>query len=214
MMEEIVKDAKAKNHTLHTTMFDLEDAFGSVPHALIEDALSRHYLPQNIIQYFNNSYMNSKAVVETKAWRSSPFPFKRGVFQGDPISPIIFLMVFNPIIQSLQNQSEKFGYKLGDLSYITLPYADDFCLITTNKRSHQNLINQIQSQVSSLGMKLKPSKCTSFSLSGRKPSDIPFYIGDNRIYSIKDQDQKFLGKLLFFSGKPEETFQMFKNVIN
>ena len=63
-------------------------------------------------------------------------------------------------------------------------------------------------------MKLKPSKCTSFSLSGRKPSDIPFYIGDNRISSIKDQEQKFLGKLLFFSGKPEETFQMFKNVIN
>ena len=83
VMEEVVKDAKAKNHTLHMTFFNCEDAFGSVPHALIEDALTRHYLPKNVIQYFNNSYMNTKAVVETKAWRSFPFPFKRGVFQAD-----------------------------------------------------------------------------------------------------------------------------------
>ena len=135
---------------LHTTFFDLEDAFGSVPHALILDALTRHFLPQNVITYFHNTYMNSKAVVETKSWRSEPFPFKKGVFQGDPISPIIFLMTFNPIIQSLQNQSQKFGYKLGDFSYVTLPYTDDFCPISTHKSSHQNLIRQIQSQVSSM----------------------------------------------------------------
>ena len=214
VMEELNKDAKAKNHTLHSTFFDLEDAFGRVPHGLIEDALTRHFLPQNIITYFHNSYTNSKAVVQTKEWRSSPFPFKRGVFQGDHISPIIFLMTFNPIIQSLQNQSQKFGYKLGDFSYVTLPYADDFCLISTHKTSHQNLINQIQSQVSSMGLKLKPSKCRSFSVSGGKPKDVPFYIEDYRIPSIKGEEQKFLGKLLFFKGKPEETFTMFKNIIS
>ena len=166
VMEELIKDAKAKNHTLHSTFFDLEDAFGRVPHGLIEDALTRHFLPQNIITYFHNSYTNSKAVVQTKEWRSSPFPFKRGVFQGDHISPIIFLMTFNPIIQSLQNQSQKFGYKLGDFSYVTLPYADDFCLISTHKTSHRNLINQIQSQVSSMGLKLKTSNVVHFLFQG------------------------------------------------
>ena len=63
-------------------------------------------------------------------------------------------------------------------------------------------------------MKLKPSKCTSFSLSGRKPCDVLFFIGENRISSIRDEEQKFLGKLLFFNRKPEETFQMFEDAIN
>ena len=31
-------------------------------------------------------------------------------------------------------------------------------------------------------------------------------IGESVIPSIRDEEQKFLGKLLFFNGKPEETF--------
>ena len=33
-LEEIIKDARNKNLTVHMTFFDLEDAFGSVPHSL------------------------------------------------------------------------------------------------------------------------------------------------------------------------------------
>ena len=144
-------------------------------------------------------------MVESKPWRSNPFSFKRGVFQGDPLSPVIFLLVFNPIIQELQRNSCK-GYKLGDNSIVTLPYADDFCLISTHMGTHQNTIDRINTQISSMGMKLKPSKCRSFSLRGGKPEAIHFKIGENVIPSIRDEEQKFLGKLLFFNGKPEETF--------
>ena len=135
-----------------------------VPHSLIKKTLENNFLPPNILIYFHNLYRHAQAVVETKSWRSNPFSFKRGVVQGDPISPIIFPLVFNPILQDIQNQSHK-GYKLGDFSYVTLPYADDFCIISTHKTTHQHLINTIQSHISSMGMKLKPSKCRWFSLS-------------------------------------------------
>ena len=57
-------------------------------------------------------------------------------------------------------------------------------------------------------MRLKPSKCRSLSISAGKALDVPFHIGENRIPSIKDEEQKFLGCLLFFSGKSEETFKL------
>ena len=37
-----------------------------------------------------------------------------------------------------------------------------------------------------------------------------FHIGDKEIASIRDEEQKFLGKLLFFKGKSEETFNLIK----
>ena len=59
-----------------------------------------------------------------------------------------------------------------------------------------------------MGMKLKPSKCRSLSIQAGISKDVPFHIGDNRIPSIRDEEQKFLGRLLFFSGKSEETFKL------
>ena len=147
---------------------------------------------------------HSQTVVETARWRSNPFPFRRGVFQGDPISPIIFLMVFNPILQDLKLEEERIGFKVGDTHHVTLPYADDFCLLTTNLRTHQKMINRINSNITSMGMKLIPSKCRGFAVSSGRASDISFHIGDNVIPSIRDEEQKFLGKLLFFSGKQEQ----------
>ena len=35
MLDEIISQAKAKKKTMHITFFDLEDAFGSVPHGLL-----------------------------------------------------------------------------------------------------------------------------------------------------------------------------------
>ena len=45
----------------------------------------------------------------------------------------------------------------------------------------------------------------------RGAKDVPFFIGDNRVPSIKDEEQKFLGKILFFSGKSVETFELIKD---
>ena len=62
-----------------------------------------------------------------------------------------------------------------------------------------------------MGMRLKPGKCRSFSVSRGLAKDVPFFIGDFRIPSIKDEDQKFLGRLLFFSSRTEETFNLIKS---
>ena len=185
---------------------------GSVPHSLIQETLKRNHLPENIQSYLNNFYSNGTAVVQTSSWRSEPFAFKCGVFQGDPLSPTVFLMVFNPVLLKLKNMEEKFGYKLHSDSkttpIITLPYADDFCLITTDLRTHQKIINEIQSNICSMGMKLKPSKCRSLSIRSGTSSKISFNIGNTSIPSISEEEQTFLGKLLFFSSKSEETFNL------
>ena len=62
-----------------------------------------------------------------------------------------------------------------------------------------------------MGLKLKPRKCRSFSLSSGSPSNIPFWIEDKKIPSIQEEEQKFLGKLLFYSGKSGETYEHIKD---
>ena len=213
-LDEIIKDLKFKKRTLHVTFFDLADAFGSVPHNLIIETLKRNNFPPEVIFYINQFYSNIMATVHTKTFKSEIFKFKRGVFQGDPLSPIIFLIVFNPIIQHLQNQS-KFGYNLSENedNFITLPYADDFCLITCDKRTHQRIINEISKNINSMGMKLKPSKCRSFSIKSGAPEIVHFDIEGYKVPSIAEEEQKFLGRVLFFSGKSQDCYNLLETSI-
>ena len=67
VIEEIAKDAKGRKKTCHITFFDLEDAFGSVPHSLIDKTLERNFVPPNIRTYFHNLYKHSTAVAQTKS---------------------------------------------------------------------------------------------------------------------------------------------------
>ena len=96
-------------------------------------SLERTHFPPQIQNYIREQYKQTTSVVQTGLFKSEEFSFKRGVFQGDPLSPIIFLLAFNPVLKSLQEELGS-GYNLRGENFITLPYADDFCLITTNSR--------------------------------------------------------------------------------
>ena len=112
VMGKIINHAKANKRTAHITWFDLEDAFGSVSHDLIPICLSRMHLPQNVQDYIISLYSCLRGKIRTSEWISDEFSFNKGVFQGDPLSPIIFLLCFNPIIEDLKKFEESDGYCL------------------------------------------------------------------------------------------------------
>ena len=67
-------------------------------------------------------------------------------------------------------------------------------------------MNQVAQQINSMGMKIKASKCRLFSLTSGKPSKIKFNFEGTEIPSIANEEQKFLGRVLFYNGKSEECF--------
>ena len=200
VFQELIRHAKANKRTIHATFFDLEDAFGSVQHNLISHSLNRFDIPENISNYVLNLYSNLQQGVVFQQWSSDQFKFTKGVFQGDPLSPIVFLICFNSIIEKLKQES-KFGYDLNGTKYITTPFADDFNLITTNKRTHHRLINNINSWINSMGLKLKPPKCVSISIISGKPTPVNFEINNSPINTLQSASYKFLGSHLTFQNK-------------
>ena len=205
VLHEVISHSKANNRTVHITWFDLEDAFGSVSHDLIKLTLQRNLVPSEIQTYILNLYSALNGRVTTKQWSSDSFEFRKGIFQGDPLSPIIFILCFNPIIRSLESNL-KYGYSVNDTKIITAPFADDFCLITGNKRTHQRLINTISDQTKSMGLKLKPSKCRSLSVCGGTATSVPFYLSDDEISTLDQDPHMFLGSLITFRNKPAEVY--------
>ena len=102
----------------------------------------------------------------------------------------------------------KFGYSLNGYKYITLPFADDFCLITTNKLTHRRLINDINGKLLSINLPLKPSKCRSISICSGKPKSITFSIGDISLQAVLEKPEQLLCSYITFYSESTETFNV------
>ena len=73
---------------------------------------------------------------------------------------------------------------VSSLLFISLPFADDFNLITRDIRKHKKLMARIHELTTSMGLKLKPRKCRSLSVKAGRSHEIEFSLGDATISSI------------------------------
>ena len=105
-----------------------------IPHGLISDVLHYVQVPLAISEYINNMYSKLSASISTKQWFTSEFSITRGMFQGDTLSPILFLLCFNPIVALIQGSPDCSFYPVKSLenseglpptkSYIYVPWDE------------------------------------------------------------------------------------------
>ncbi len=213
LLQEIISHARVNKRTCHITFFDLKDAFGSISHNLIDHCLGRYSIPENVRVYIRELYSNISGTVAGDKWYSDEFTFQRGVFQGDPLSPTIFITVFNPLLEYLKSES-KHGYKLNNsTNVISTPFADDFNVITSHSRAHQRILKNVENYAKSMNLVLEPTKCKSLSICSGSSKVIEFQLSDGKIDSISTSPEKFLGSQITFSGKQCDIFDFIKQNI-
>ena len=217
VIQEIIQDAKHRRRTVHFSWFDLSDAYGSIPHNLIEFSLRHYKVPDSEIKYIMNLYAKLRGKVVTKEWTSDTFDFRKGIFTGDNYSPIIFNTVFQPLIDFIKAKKGEQGYNLGDKRVITKPFADDFELISNDKRQHQKLQDEIQMKATSMGLTFKPSKCRSLSMEGGKPKPVVFTLADPgngekvELKTLEADPHKFLGCTMTYNNTPQDHLNFLKD---
>ena len=215
VIQEVIQHAKINHRTVHMTWFDLEDAFGSISHVLIPFVMNYYNIPTRITRYISNLYTKLKGMVCSKNWETEVFSFLKGVFQGDPFSGVIFLVVFNPILEYIKMHKDTHGYELKTKDNVksvnTTPFADDFNIISNNSIKHQQLVSDVENKLKSMGLVLKAHKCRSLSIKGGKVTNIPFNLHTTsgealQILSVIEKPMKFLGSELAENNSPNAMF--------
>ena len=110
----LIEEARHKRKSISICWLDLANAYGSVHHDLIRFSLRHYHAPQSFISVVSNLYQDLTGIIRTKSWMTSPFPLQIGVFQGDPLSVVIFNTVINTLVDSLLQFRHSHGYKLSD----------------------------------------------------------------------------------------------------
>ena len=122
-----LKEVRA--HNLAIILFDIANAYGSIPHKLIAFALQRYgVFPQWIIlieTYYKEIFSKSFSVSTTADWHRH----QRGIFAGCTLSIISFLAGINIILEySMQARAPKFTTNNTALPFLRA-FMDDLSLM-------------------------------------------------------------------------------------
>ena len=89
----IIKAARKSKRSLAVAWLDIANAYGSVHHSLIQFAMTHYHAPPEFCALFQSWYSGLSATMSSLDWVTSPIPLQIGVYQGDPLSVVIFLTV-------------------------------------------------------------------------------------------------------------------------
>ena len=158
----ILAEAKKKHKSLAVCWLDLANAYGSVHHSLIQFALKHYHAPPQFCQVLEALYSKLSVQIITTDWATPLIPLQIGVYQGDPLSVVIFNTVMNTLVDTLQTRLD-LGYTIsGSTHQINLlQYADDTCLLANSPASCQYLLNIVDDWLQWSGMQAKAAKCHS-----------------------------------------------------
>ncbi len=165
---------------------------------LIQFSLSHYHAPSKFGSIVDSLYSGLSAMVLTDDWCTPCIPLKIGVYQGDPLSVVIFNTVINTLVDTVKNKPE-LGYKISNTRYSIniLQYADDTCLVGNSPAACQQLLNTTEQWLNWSGMKAKIPKCSATSFQGSTGHSI------NPQLTLSGQNIPFLGNnTIKFFGLP------------
>ena len=195
-----IKEAHARHKSLAVCWLDLTNAYGSVHHDLITFSLKHYGISDQFIAMAVNLYRGLSASIHTPSYSTPNIPINKGVFQGDPLSVIIFNTVMNTYIDTI-NQTFKphlnssYSFSNSSQSLGLLQYADDTCLVSDGPASCQELLNLTDLWLEWSGMEAKIPKCQCLAIKSgsSKVYDPNLTLGGIKLPFVGNLPVRFLG---------------------
>ena len=97
----VIKSAHQQKRSLGIAWLDIANAYGSVHHELIQFAMAHYHAPPEFCRLLQSWYSGLSGIVSTDQWQTDTVPLKTGIYQGDPLSVVIFLTVINTLSDTL-----------------------------------------------------------------------------------------------------------------
>ncbi|KAG8175855.1 hypothetical protein JTE90_013405 [Oedothorax gibbosus] len=157
-LDQVLSDTRNEKRGLCLVSLDLCKAFDSVSHQAIFHTLESLGLDKRFISYLRYVYGNGRTRLTYGGNESAPILPGRGVRQGDPLSPLIFNVVFDNVLRSVPDH---LGLRCRGEWISKLAFADDLVLCAENAVDLQHVLDTALPVVRACGLKVNEQKSVS-----------------------------------------------------
>ena len=132
-----------------------------VPHSWISDCLDMFGIANNVQDFLNNS-MKSWRLELNASGNTLEADIRRGILQGDSLSPLSFVFCMVPLTQLLRRA--KAGYEWGNKGFkFNHLFMDDLKLFVKSKNQIDSLVQTVHIVSEDIGMQFQIKKCAVLS---------------------------------------------------
>jgi exonuclease III len=141
-LKDILEDAKTRKKEVHLSYIDFYKAFDSQQWWHVENTLQYYKIDPNFINAIKNIYNGRESRLKINSQLTDFFPLNQGTPQGDPLSPLLFILCINPLLEAIYNKHK--GYKIANGPRINaLAYCDDLLLIADNRKEMEEMLQTL-----------------------------------------------------------------------
>ncbi|XP_061896833.1 uncharacterized protein LOC133645919 [Entelurus aequoreus] len=212
VVTQLIREARENKGDLATLWLDLTNAYGSIPHKLVEIALTRHHVPGKICNLIMDYYNNFEARVSSSQVTSAWHRLEKGIITGCTISVSLFSLAMNMIVKSAEVECRGPKSRSGTRQPPIRAFMDDLTVMTTSVPGCRWLLQGLERLITWAKMSFKPAKSRSLVLKKGKVADhFRFTVGGYLIPTVTERPVKSLGKIFDSSLKDAVALQQTKS---
>ncbi|CEP08875.1 hypothetical protein [Parasitella parasitica] len=178
LMKLVMEHAKSTRSSSIGLLLDQEKAYDRVHPVYLRAVLLRFGYPVALVNCISRLFFDNHMVINVNGFLSPPVSQLRGLKQGDPISPILFNLAFEPLLRRIMADSSLAGFSLPSPVSTQIPtnvsstavkmlaYADDIVCLLNSPSDLSRLQQHLQLYAAASNAKVNYHKTEAISLSG------------------------------------------------
>ena len=153
----IIEKPREFQKNIYFCFIDYADAFDYVDHNKLWKILKEMRLPDHLTCLLRNLYAGQEATVRTGRGTTDWFQIRKGVHQGCILSPCLFNLYAEYIMQNAGLDEAQAGIKIAGKNINNLRYADDTTLMPESEEL-KSFLMKVKEESEKVGLKLNVQK--------------------------------------------------------
>ena len=137
---DIIHHTNKENKPGALLFLDFKKAFDTVSFNYLLKCLKRFNFGPSFINWIQVLYKNANSCVMNGGISSGFFNIERGVRQGDPLSPYLFIIGIELLASAIRENDQIRGISIVNKIIKTVLYADDITIAVNDKHSAKNTV--------------------------------------------------------------------------
>ena len=203
----ILKNCKKAKKNLHMAWIDYKKVYDMVPQSWILKCLELSEIAANTSKLIENSMKTWRTTLVAGSTVLGKVNIRRGIFQGNSLSPLLFVLAMIPLTKILRKHRTGYIVKGEGIKINHLLFMDDLKLYGKNTKEIESLIQTVRKFSEDIKMEFGIDKCAIMEMKSGKMVNTPGckLPNESTIKGLNlDDNYKYLGILEADDIKHEE----------